>query len=259
VSAGSAPRPPRRHPTPPADVRAALGFLTRIPVRDTTPLDAPRLSRAAGWFPVVGLLVGGVLGGTRLLAELALPPEAATVLALGAAIVLTGAFHEDGLADAADGLGAHVPRERRLEILRDPRIGTYGATALILVLLLSWTLLAPLSGEEVLRAALCAHVLGRWSILPQSLLPPARADGSSGTLVHVNLAGLAAGSAVAVAVALLAGSPGPGALALAVAVATTLVAGGLMFRAFGGVTGDSFGAVSKLVEVSVYAALVAAW
>ena len=248
-----------RGPAPFADARAALGFLTRIPVRDTTRLDAPRLSRAAPWFPVVGLLVGGVLGGTRLLTELALPPEAATVLALAAAIALTGALHEDGLADAADGLGAHVARERKLEILRDSRIGTYGAAALILVLLLSWTLLAPLSGEEVLRAALCAHVLGRWSILPQSLLSPARADGSSGTFVRATPVGLAAGTVVAVAVALLAGGLGPGALALAVAVATTLIAGGLMARALGGVTGDTFGAVSKLVEVAVYAALVAAW
>ncbi|MEJ7782440.1 MAG: adenosylcobinamide-GDP ribazoletransferase, partial [Solirubrobacteraceae bacterium] len=87
---------------PLADARAALGFLTRIPVRDAAPLDAARLSRAAAWFPAVGLLVGGALGGTRLLTELALPPEAATVLALGAAIALTGALHEDGLADAAD-------------------------------------------------------------------------------------------------------------------------------------------------------------
>ncbi|MCP9490746.1 MAG: adenosylcobinamide-GDP ribazoletransferase [Solirubrobacteraceae bacterium MAG38_C4-C5] len=258
-AAASAGRGPRRGPTPLTDARAALGFLTRIPVGDTAPLDAARLSRAAAWFPVVGLLAGGVLGGTRLLTELALPPEAATVLALAAAIALTGALHEDGLADAADGLGAHVPRERKLEILRDSRIGTFGAAALILVLLLSWTLLAPLTGEEVLRAALCAHVLSRWSILPQSLLSPARADGSSGTLVRANPAGLAAGSALAIAVALLAGGPGPGALALAVAGAVTLVAGGLMTRALGGVTGDSFGAVSKLVEVAVYAALVAAW
>lgn len=259
MSAGSGPRPPRRRPSPLADARAALGFLTRIPAGDAAPLDAPRLSRAAAWFPAVGLLVGGVLGGTRLLTELALPPEAATVLALAAAIAVTGALHEDGLADAADGLGAHVPRERRLEILRDPRIGTFGAAALILVLLLSWALLVPLSGEEVLRAALCAHVLARWSILPQSLLPPARADGSSGTLVHASPAALATGSAVVIAVALLAGGPGPGALALAVAFATTLIAGGLMVRALGGVTGDTFGAVNKLVEVAVYGALVAAW
>ena len=259
MSAGSGPRSPRLRPSPLSDARAALAFLTRIPVGGAAPLDARRLSRAAGWFPVVGLVVGGVLGGTRLLTELALPPEAATVLALAAAVAVTGALHEDGLADTADGLGAHVPRQRRLEILRDSRIGTFGAAALILVVLLSWTLLAPLSGEEVLRAALCAHVLGRWSILPQSLLPTARADGSPATFMHVRPIGLAAGSVVAIAVALLAGGPGPGALAVAVAVAITLVSGGLMIRALGGVTGDTFGAVTKLVEVAVYGALVAAW
>ncbi len=246
---------------PLADLRAAVGFLTRLPVGGAfVALDPTRLSRAAAWFPVVGLLVGGALGGTRLLADLALPPGAATVLALAAAIVVTGALHEDGLADAADGLGAHVDRARRLEILRDSRIGAYGAIALVLVLLLSWTLLSGLSGEEVLRAALCAHVLGRWSILPHSLLSPARmGDDSAGTLVRARPGGLAAGSAVAVAVTLLAAGVGAGLVALAVAVAVTAAGAAVMARVLGGVTGDTFGAVSKLVEVSVYAALVAAW
>src|SRR5262245_9916005 len=110
--------------------RVAVAFLTRVPVGDAQPLTAATLSRAAGWFPAVGLLVGGVLGGTRLLADLALPAGPSTVLALAAAMLLTGALHEDGLADTADGLGAHVPRERKLEILRDSRIGAYGALAL---------------------------------------------------------------------------------------------------------------------------------
>jgi len=246
---------------PLADLRIAVGFLTRLAVGGRpVALDCERLSRAAAWFPVVGLLVGSVLGATRLLADLALPPGAATVLALAAAIVVTGALHEDGLADAADGLGAHVDRARRLEILRDPRVGAYGAVALVLVLLLAWTLLAGLSGEDVLRAALCAHVLSRWSILPHSLIPPARkGDGSAGTLVRARPGGLAAGSAVAVAVTLAAAGVGAGLVTLAVAAAVTAAGATLMARALGGVTGDTFGAVGKLVEVSVYAALVAVW
>src|SRR4051812_50208255 len=106
--------------------RVALGFLTRVPVADREPLTAARLSAAAPWFPAVGLVVGGVLGGTRLLFDLALPAGAATVLALGAAVVVTGGVHEDGVAGVADGLGAHVGRGRRAGVMGDPRGGGVG-------------------------------------------------------------------------------------------------------------------------------------
>jgi adenosylcobinamide-GDP ribazoletransferase len=115
-----------RAPSP----RAAIAFLTRLPVGGGA-LTARQLSRAALWFPAVGLLVGGVMGGVRALAGTVLDPGPATALAVLAAMLVTGALHEDGLADAADAIGAHVPRERRLEILRDSRVGTYGALALV--------------------------------------------------------------------------------------------------------------------------------
>jgi adenosylcobinamide-GDP ribazoletransferase len=239
--------------------RVALGFLTRVPVADREPLTAARLSAAAPWFPVVGLVVGGVLGGTRLLADLALPAGPATVLALAAAVVVTGGLHEDGLADVADGLGAHVSRERRLEIMRDPRVGTFGVLAVVLALLLAWSLLSGLSGGDCLRAALVGHVLGRWSTLPLALaFGPARRDGK-GRLLHVTPVGLALGSVVAVAVALVAGRPGPGAVALGVAAVVAVGAGAGMARVVGGMTGDTYGAVTKLVELAAYAALVAMW
>ncbi len=242
-----------------ADARIAVGFLTRIPVPHDGPLDARALSRAAAWFPAVGLLVGGVLGGVRLLGDLALAPGPATVLALLAAILVTGGFHEDGLADTADGLGAHVGRERKLEILRDSRVGTYGALAVAFALLLPYATLSGLSGEEVLRAALVAHVLGRWSTLPQSLAwPPAR-TGGSGALVRATPLGTAAATLLAAAVALAAGGLVAGAVALGVAVLVTAGASALLARAFGGVTGDSYGAVNKLVEMSTYLALAAVW
>jgi adenosylcobinamide-GDP ribazoletransferase len=239
--------------------RVALGFLTRVPVADREPLTAARLSAAAPWFPVVGLVVGGVLGGTRLLADLALPAGAATVLALAAALVVTGALHEDGLADVADGLGAHVSRERRLEIMRDPRVGTFGVLAVVLALLLAWSLLSGLSGVDCLRAALVGHVLGRWATLPLALaFGPARRDGK-GRLLHVTPVGLALGTAVAVAVALVAGRPGPGAVALGVCAVVAGGTGAAMARMLGGMTGDTYGAVTKLVELAAYAALVAVW
>jgi adenosylcobinamide-GDP ribazoletransferase len=239
--------------------RDAVAFLTRIPVGAPGRLTAERLGRAAAWFPAVGLVVGGVLGGVRIAADTILAPGPATVLALIAAALVTGALHEDGLADTADGLGAHVSRERRLEILRDSRIGTYGTLALIGSSLLAWTLLAGLDGVDCLRAALVAHVLARWSFLPQALaLAPARADGS-GALLRPPPIAVAVATATAIATALIAGDPGPGAIALGAAALATAVATLVVRRALGGVTGDTLGATGKLVELATLVALVAAW
>jgi adenosylcobinamide-GDP ribazoletransferase len=241
-----------------ADARTAVAFLTRLPV-GTTDLAATKLSKAAPWFPVVGLLVGGVMAGTRALASLALDPTPATVLALLAAVLLTGALHEDGLADAADAIGAHATRERKLAILRDSRVGAYGALALVFAVVFALAILAPLDDAHFARAALAGHVLARWSTLPQALaLPSARPEGS-GALVRPTTPAVAAGSAVALATALLAGGLEAGAIAAGVAVALTAAGAAIALRTLGGVTGDTFGAVAKLVELGTYAALAAAW
>jgi adenosylcobinamide-GDP ribazoletransferase len=241
-----------------ADARAAVAFLTRLPVGGRE-LTGAGLSRAALWFPAVGLLVGGLMAGTRALANLVLDPAPATVLALLAAILVTGGLHEDGLADAADAMGAHATRDRKLAILRDPRVGTYGALALIFAVAFAFAVLAPLDDGHFARAALVGHVLGRWSTLPQALiLSPARPEGA-GALVRPGRAGVAAGSSIALATALVAGGVGPGAIAIAVACALTAIGGWAALRVLGGVNGDTFGAVAKLVELAAYAALAAAW
>jgi adenosylcobinamide-GDP ribazoletransferase len=241
-----------------ADARAAVAFLTRLPVGGGR-LTAAGLSRAAPWFPTVGLLVGAVMAGTRALANLVLDPAPATVLALLAAVLVTGALHEDGLADAADAMGAHAPRERKLAILRDSRVGTYGALALVFAVVFALAVLAPLDDGRFARAALVGHVLGRWSILPQALaLPPAHPDGA-GALVRPSRTAVAAATASAVATALIAGGLGPGAIAAASATAVTAIGAAAALRVLGGVSGDTFGAVAKLVELASYAALAAAW
>jgi adenosylcobinamide-GDP ribazoletransferase len=237
-------------------VRAALAFLTRLPV--PAPAE-PSLDRAAVWFPVVGALVGGIAAGVRALAGLALPPVPATLLAVAAAIVITGGLHEDGLADVADGLGAHTTRERRLEILRDPRVGTFGALALIVAVGLVVTTVGALDAAHAARALVTAHVLARWAILPISrFLLPAR-PGGAGALLRVGTPALAAGTVLAVAGALVAAGPADGAAALAAAVLAALLAGTLLQSGLGGVTGDGYGATAKLAEVAVCATLAALW
>jgi adenosylcobinamide-GDP ribazoletransferase len=237
--------------------RTALAFMTRLPVGRDDQLTAERLSRAAVWFPAIGLVVGAVMAATHALAAQLTTSTAATVLALAAAIVVTGGLHEDGLADSADAFGAHTPRERRLEILRDPRIGTYGALALILAIGLSIATLGPLAQDDFTRTVVVAHVLARWSTLPQALvLAAARPDGC-GSLVRPGGWVTAAGTLMAVAVCLTVGGLGPGAAACAIAAAVTAAGAYAAQRTLGGVTGDTLGAVNKLVELSTYATLAA--
>lgn len=235
----------------------ALGFLTRVPVPRRAALGPASLGRAAVWFPVVGALVGLVAGATRLLADLALPAGAATVLALAAATLLTGALHEDGLADTADGFGAHTTRARRLEIMRDPRVGTYGALALIAVTLLAWSLLSALDGEDCLRAAVAGHALARWAILVHAATSRPAREGGAGTLLRVGPRSLAVATVLTAGLAVVA--VGPPAAAVAVGTALVIVAGARTAtrRVIGGATGDTFGAVGKLVEVASYAVVAA--
>ena len=235
----------------------ALGFLTRVPVPHRGALAAGALSRAAIWFPVVGALVGLVLGGTRLLADMVLPAGAATVLALAAAALVTGALHEDGLADTADGFGAHVSRERRLEIMRDSSIGTYGVLALVLTTLLAWSLLASLDGVACLVAAVAGHGVARWAMLVHAAASTSARDDGVGGLLAVGPAALAVGTVVAAAITVAVAGPVAGGAALLAGLAA---AAGMTFvarRVLGGSTGDTFGALGKLAEVAVYAVVVA--
>jgi adenosylcobinamide-GDP ribazoletransferase len=235
----------------------AIAFLTRIPIR--TPAN-PSLNRAAAWFPVVGLLVGGVAAATRALADLALPPLPATLLAVTAAIVITGALHEDGLADVADALGAHVSRARRLEILKDPRVGTFGALALILAVALTTTTTAALDTSDAARALLIAHVLSRWAMLPLSrALPPAR-EGGAGALLRVTNTPLALATALAAAATIaIAPDARDAAAALLAATAAAATAALILHRGIGGITGDGYGATAKLAEIATVTTLAALW
>ncbi len=233
-------------------MRVALAFLTRLPV--PTPQDA-RLNPT--WFPLVGLVVGALAAGVRAAADQALPPTAATVLALAAAIVLTGGLHEDGLADVSDALGAHVTRERRLEILKDPRVGTFGALALGLALLLAVTTLAALDTADAVKALVAGHVLSRWAILPVSrALKPAK-PGGAGSLLSTTTPDLLAATLLAAAAALLIAGPAEGAAALAAAALAAAITATLLQRGIGGVTGDGYGAAAKAAELAVYTTLAA--
>jgi adenosylcobinamide-GDP ribazoletransferase len=241
-----------------APLLAAFTFLTRLPLPGADHVDGETLARSSLWFPVVGAVVGGVGGGVLVAAARVWPPLVAAVLALLATVLLTGAFHEDALADAADGLGGGVTRERALAIMKDSRIGSYGAVALVLVLSGRIACLAAMEPMEGARALIGAHVLGRWSSLPlMRLLPYARIDGSArpfvgavtglrlvgGTLLAAGLAGPALGARTL-----------PAGLA---AVAVTALAARYFRARLGGITGDCLGATNQIVELITYLTVLA--
>lgn len=233
--------------------RHAVGFLTRIPV-PFAPDEAPRLTAAAPWFPVVGAGVGTIGGGVLALGTLIPGAEAAGVaaaLGLAATVVATGALHEDGLADTADGLGVPGDRERRLAVMRDSRIGTFGALALLVWLLVGWSALRPLETADAILALVAAGALSRWAILVHALLGrPARPDGAIHALRVGPVAGIAA-SVVAVLAAGLALGPGTGAISVGVALLAGAGTAVGVRRALGGITGDTCGAAAAIAQVAV--------
>src|SRR5258707_9364110 len=129
------------------DLRTGIPYVSCMPVPHAAPVDSGDVARASWAFPVAGALVGGAGALTYAIASgIRLPSALAATLALGATLLITGCLHEDGLADTADGLGGGRDRARKLEIMRDSRLGTYGACALMMSLLLRWTALAAMAG-----------------------------------------------------------------------------------------------------------------
>jgi adenosylcobinamide-GDP ribazoletransferase len=216
------------------------------------PVRAGAASRwTPAWFPVVGALVGALAGGVRYGLDPLLGPVPASVLAAATLVVCTGALHQDGLADLADGLGARGDRARRLAVMRDPRAGTFGVLAVGLWLLALVSALSGFGREDALAALVVACALGRWSALLHAVLaPPARTDGLGAAFV-VEPGPLAIASAIAAAAALALESPAAAASSLAAAL---VVAGGLtacVRSSLGGRTGDTLGACIALAEVTV--------
>ncbi|MEZ9445153.1 adenosylcobinamide-GDP ribazoletransferase [Vibrio sp. 10N.222.54.F12] len=132
----------------------AMGFFSRLPMPKNTPYSSERMNRSGRYFSTVGLLLGVLCGGVFLLLDTVLPSAVAIFLMMSFSLMLTGAFHEDGLTDMADGIGGGMTLERRLTIMKDSRIGTYGASALVMALLGKWVLLNELANMTNLFMAI---------------------------------------------------------------------------------------------------------
>jgi adenosylcobinamide-GDP ribazoletransferase len=246
------------------EVLSSLRFFTRLPLpsRETGPPDWARVAWSA---PVAGAIVG-VIGGFALLAanELSLPPFLGATFAVGALALTTGALHEDGLADVADGFGGGSTREAKLAIMRDSRIGAFGAVALVLSLLLRVGALAALQrqgqGFAFAGLVLASAAARAGAVTPLAWLAPARSDGAGAAAGRLDSAHLMAAALSVVAVAFATGLWSLGVVrALFACVLAAATARGLCSvarRQIGGQTGEVAGAVAQLCEIVALCALL---
>jgi adenosylcobinamide-GDP ribazoletransferase len=243
----------------------ALQFFTRLPVPRWVGFQADWLSHASRYFPLVGIVVGATAAAVYGAAVWVWPPALAVLLSTAAGIYLTGAFHEDGFADTCDGLGGDVSPERALDIMKDSRIGTYGAVGIGLMLALKCTALALLPPQAVVAALLAAHPLSRLAACALIWqLDYVKAAGKAKPLAQQmsNIEFLVAALPVLLVTGglLLAGWLAWQHLAAGI-VAVILVATWLakkFIARLGGYTGDCLGAVQQATELGFYLAVLAA-
>lgn len=237
---------------------AAVAFLTRVPVGRRLELDGRDVARAGALFPLAGAAIGAAVGGVAAALSGPMTPLLAACIAVALGACLTGALHLDGLGDAADALAART-RRQALEIMRDPRLGSYGTVAIALDLLVKVAALAALAADgRVFVAALVAGCVSRASpVALAALLPYARAGGGAGASLTTASPGRAVfAAAVAAAVAALC-ARGEGLVLAGVALALTAALGLGWRRLLDGVTGDTLGATVELTELALLVTAVA--
>jgi adenosylcobinamide-GDP ribazoletransferase len=238
---------------------AALRFFTRLPVPAWVGHSQEQLNHAARYFPLVGVLVGIIGGGVTLLAAFALPVSVAIVLGMAATILATGAFHEDGFSDACDGFGGGWEKPQVLAIMKDSRVGSYGAIGVAMMLLAKWNALMEMDDAFMLSALLAGHAVSRFaSTTLIYALDYVRDDDSAKSkplAVRMGPAALAVAAAFGLAPCALLPLPEVGYALAAVALVTVLAARYFVKR-IGGYTGDCLGATQQLAELAFYLGLL---
>jgi adenosylcobinamide-GDP ribazoletransferase len=212
-------------------------------------VDEAALARSVPWFPVVGAVVGLAVAGVYAAVAQALPPLVAASLAVLGGVALTGAFHEDGLADCADAAGGWTPEEAR-RILRDPAHGTYGVLALVASVVIRVAALAALSPVQALAALPAAHALGRGAALWALLRHPAATQEGLGASYAARATTGAVTAGVLTSLVIAAAAGWVTAFAVGCAVAAVLL-GRWAARRLGGITGDVLGAIEQTGEIVV--------
>ncbi|HEY9281089.1 MAG TPA: adenosylcobinamide-GDP ribazoletransferase [Eoetvoesiella sp.] len=242
----------------------ALQFFTRIPIPRWVGFETDWLQHASRYYPLVGVVVAAVTAGVYAVSVLILPPAVAVLLSTIAGIYLTGAFHEDGFADVCDGFGGGYTRERVLEIMKDSRVGAYGAIGIGLLVALKCVVLAYLPVQAAIAALLAAHPLSRlFSAALIWRLDYAKEEGKAkplATKMSTSEFLIAAVTACAplMAMALLGWITWFALLVSTAAAAMAMLWLGRFFvRRIGGFTGDCLGATQQVTEVVFYLGILA--
>jgi adenosylcobinamide-GDP ribazoletransferase len=232
-------------------LQVAIALHTRIPVRSPVGDDV-ELARAIPWFPVVGAGVGALVAGAYVLAATILPSFLAASVAAGAGALLTGALHEDGLADVADGFAGGATPAGRLAIMEDPRLGTFGVVAVVVSLLIRVGSVAVLDTWSAVALIPGAHALSRVGVIVVlRWLPPAH-PGGLGARYAVAVTNRDAAMGIVVgAVTATALMGGWVVVAIVLCVVTTYSMGALARAKIGGMTGDVLGATQQLAELAI--------
>jgi adenosylcobinamide-GDP ribazoletransferase len=242
----------------------ALQFFTRLPIPRWVGFDAAWLNQASRYFPLVGVVVAVITGAVYVVAFKFFPPLIAVILSVAAGIYATGAFHEDGFADMCDGFGGGMTQERVLEIMKDSRIGAYGAIGIFCLLLLKCAILIHIPPFGVLAALLVAHPMSR--LMAVSLiwrLDYARAEGKSKPLAQkMRTMEFAIAAVTALLPALILIYLGWLSWTMlisgfALALVATVWLARKFVRRIGGYTGDCLGAVQQVTEAIFYLCVLA--
>jgi len=236
-----------------ADIQLAVVFLTRLPWRLNGDVPPLALNRALRAFPLVGLIIGGGSATLFGLAHFAgLPDSACALLAILSAVLLTGALHEDGLADVADGFGGGQDKSRKLDIMRDSRLGAYGGLALVFSIGLRTSALIGFDNWTLAAAALVGTAcLSR--VAPALLIymmEPARTDGLAATMEKPSGLIIAQGLGLGIALFLLCTPAMAGWIALSVCALGLFIWKAIAQNQIGGQTGDVCGASQQIIEIS---------
>lgn len=229
---------------------AATTFFTRLPLPSIPAFWAEDLRRASTYFPLVGWLVGGVAAGVWWLTAKVSPPAIASGLSLTATILLTGAMHEDGLADVCDGFGGGTTKEKILSIMQDSRVGAFGLIGVVLILGLKWQTVAALPASLIPAALVAGHALSRAAAISlMASLGYVREGPSKARALTSRLGGVPLLAVVVLGAGSLLLLPRPFWWAALPVVALRFVSAAWFRRRIGGYTGDCLGAVQQIGEL----------
>jgi len=235
----------------------ALRFFTRLPVPGWVGHSAEALDRATRYFPLVGLLVGALAGSAFLLAALVWPPSLAVIVAMVTSLWVTGGFHEDGWTDTVDGFGGGWQKEQILTIMKDSRIGSFGAIALTMILLFKFFALLEFETLEVPLVLLAGHAISRFAAATLLRgLAYVRDEGKAKPLATRITAGELAFAGSTALLPLFFLDPWPALLGVLLVIVVTVWLARLFQRRIGGYTGDCLGATQQLAEVAFYGGML---